>query len=148
MINKDDCWLYAGEVVTQGYGRIQYMLNGKKYHYYVHRIMYEETNGAIPNGLVIDHLCRIRICVNPSHMEAVTIAVNVMRGEGKLAKFARQTYCKNGHELTANNLRSRADRPNMRECLTCHKVNVKAGRKRWRQRQKLLRAPTALTVVH
>lgn len=66
------CWLWAGADNGVGYGKFR----GK----YAHRISYEMNRGPIPNGMHLDHLCRVRCCVNPSHLEPVTNAENARRG--------------------------------------------------------------------
>lgn len=78
---------------------------------------YEEAFGPIPKPLVIDHLCRVRRCVNPAHMEVVLITTNVMRGEGAPARHARKTHCKNGHAFTAET--TRVDSHGHRACRPC-----------------------------
>ena len=69
------CWLWQGPLDGEGYGNLH--IGGK--HKRVHRLVYELLVGPIPKGLVIDHLCQIRHCVNPKHLEAVTIAENGRR---------------------------------------------------------------------
>ena len=69
-----------------------------------HRIIYELMIGPIPDGLTIDHLCRVRNCVNVDHLEVVTNKENVLRGEGRTAINARKTICKRGHSLSGDNL--------------------------------------------
>ena len=69
-----ECWLWQGFKV-KGYGRIR--IDGKAKR--VHRLMYEQMVGPIPDGLVIDHLCMVRNCVNPEHLEPVTIEENTRR---------------------------------------------------------------------
>lgn len=95
-----DCWLWGGKLNDGGYGQWSREINGTLF---VHRIAYEMIIGPIPKGLVIDHLCRVRNCVNPAHMEPVTSAVNILRGEGACAVHARKTHCKRGHEFTTEN---------------------------------------------
>lgn len=89
----DECWLYAGYISRDGYGTISIWHK----NYGAHKVMYEQVHGELPESLVIDHLCRVRRCVNPEHMEAVTIKENVLRGEGISARNLRKTTCKNGH---------------------------------------------------
>ena len=72
-INKtNSCWLWTGRLYKEGYGEFGWN-NG---HGRAHRFSYTYYKGKIPNGLVIDHLCRVRSCVNPDHLEAVTIREN------------------------------------------------------------------------
>ncbi|WP_448223723.1 HNH endonuclease signature motif containing protein [Gordonia iterans] len=64
-----------------------------------HRVSWELKNGPVPEGLVLDHLCRNRACVRPDHMEPVPNRTNVLRGEGVSAAFASRTHCSYGHKL-------------------------------------------------
>lgn len=106
------CWNWKA---TQGskYGCFKW--NGK--HSTAHRFAYEEFFGLIPEGLTIDHLCKNTKCVNPTHLEAVSQAVNALRGDGPCAKNLRKTKCANGHELKGKNLRLRS--AGGRACRTC-----------------------------
>ena len=91
-----------------------------------HRMIYAECFGPIERGLVIDHLCRNKRCVNPEHLEAVTQRVNVLRGTGPVAQRARKPHCKRGHEFTPENTLIRQGR--CRQCRTC--VNAALAMKR------------------
>ena len=91
----DECWLWQGKVDRDGYGII--VDRGRSLR--AHRVMYELKVGPIPTGLVLDHLCRVPRCVNPVHLEAVTSAVNVLRGRGIAALNAQKLFCKYGHSL-------------------------------------------------
>ncbi len=71
------CWLWIGSTNTRGYGRIY--VNGKTRP--AHRLCYELLRGSIPPGLHLDHLCRVPCCVNPAHLEPVTCAENIRRGQ-------------------------------------------------------------------
>ena len=106
------CWLWTAHCNPDGYGR--YRLNGTIR--VAHRVAYEALTGPVPEGLDLDHLCRVRNCVNPEHLEPVTKRTNTLRGTGMSAERARQTHCKNGHEFTPENTYTwRA----MRRCRTC-----------------------------
>lgn len=74
--DESGCWLWVGECNDNGYGR--FSVKGRKV--YAHRSSYEIHVGPIPEGLHIDHLCRVRNCVNPEHLEPVTRSENVRRG--------------------------------------------------------------------
>lgn len=92
------CWSWKGRPTHQGYGVMH--LHGKAA--LAHRVSYELTYGAIPEGATIDHLCRTRECINPLHLEAVSNGENILRGASPPAKNARKTHCNSGHELTQN----------------------------------------------
>jgi hypothetical protein len=89
------CWEWTACKIKTGYGRVQ-MKEGPKL---AHRIIYELLVGPIPEGLTLDHLCRNRSCVNPSHLEPVTMRENCLRGTGPTAINARKTHCIRGHIL-------------------------------------------------
>lgn len=95
------CWLWAGALDKDGYGLMRVTKNGTLRS---HRVFYQHYIGPIADGLVIDHLCRVRCCVNPSHLEPVTSIENLLRGDTVLAFKRRQTECKNGHPLSGDNL--------------------------------------------
>jgi hypothetical protein len=97
--SPDDCWLWVGWVEPTGYGVFQLAYKRLR----AHRWSYEHFVGPIPEGLVLDHLCRVTNCVNPAHLEPVTNRENVLRGESPLARNARKTHCKRGHEFTSEN---------------------------------------------
>lgn len=89
------CWLHQG-FTKQGYAIVRY---GKRYRT-AHRVFYEMEKGPINRGLVLDHKCRNRRCINPKHLEPVTNKVNILRGNGAGAINARRTHCKHGHKFT------------------------------------------------
>lgn len=122
----DDCIVWWGAVQPDGYG--VWPSSGGRYHRrrpYAHRVIYEETLGPIPAGLTLDHLCRNRTCVNPSHLEPVTNRENILRGESLSARRARQTECYRGHPLSGENLYSWGGRRYCRKC----RSEYKAGRR-------------------
>jgi hypothetical protein len=89
------CWLWTGALNDRGYGRWPRWKDGGTRQ--AHRRVYEMLVGPIPEGLQIDHLCRVRNCVNPDHLEPVTHAENLRRAVGG-GWGSAATHCPNGHE--------------------------------------------------
>lgn len=114
------CWLWMAYVGRDGYGymRIGNAKVGRR-GMAAHRFSYQVHKGDIPDGLVIDHLCRVRSCCNPDHLEAVTIRENIFRGENICARKAKQTHCKNGHAFTPENTYTTLK--GCRVCLACRR---------------------------
>lgn len=118
LVDESGCLLWMG-TISEGYGLVKW--NGKQTR--VHRLVYEHVNGSIPDGLTLDHLCRIRNCVNPRHLEPVTREENVLRGEAPSAVNARKTHCKRGHPFDSENtqiVKNGKDRKG-RNCRQCQR---------------------------
>jgi hypothetical protein len=111
------CWEWKAYCGRSGYGR--FALNGKMRN--AHRVAFTHFVGDIVPGLVIDHLCRVRRCVNPEHLRAVTNRENTLAegSEALVAIQAARTVCPRGHALIRPNLRAR---PSKRECLACNRA--------------------------
>ncbi|MER6488749.1 HNH endonuclease signature motif containing protein [Streptomyces virginiae] len=105
------CVLWAGVVSYAGYGQISVQTRTRA----PHRLTYVAFKGEIPQGLEIDHLCGVRHCVNPFHLEAVTHGENLRRS--KRRRVADGGNCRKGHEYTAENLYRRPD--GRRVCRAC-----------------------------
>lgn len=126
-VATDGCWLWTGTSGAGGYGVVQIAV-GSRARTTAHRLVYELLVGPIPEGKQLDHLCRVRNCVNPAHVEPVTIRENVLRGVGPSAANARKTHCPKGHPLAGDNLVTRPR--GGRECRTCHRARWHAWRAR------------------
>lgn len=116
-----DCWIWQGGVSDGRYGSFT-PRKGK--HVRAHRWAYEHlTQTVIPDGMVIDHICRRTLCVNPDHLDVVTQRENLMRAPSAVAaKHAAKTHCKNGHEFTPENTYRRSKKhPHWRLCKQCVK---------------------------
>lgn len=125
----EGCWEWMGARLPCGYGVIKNP-NGTTL---AHRLLFEMLKGPIPAGLVIDHLCRNRACVNPAHMEPVTTLENIRRGDqGRWAKA--KTHCPHGHEYTTENTglttRHSEGGRKTRRCLTCARISMAGSRAR------------------
>lgn len=88
---ENGCWNWMAGKKLGGYGEFKPHLGQNNRA--AHTIMWEIRNGAVPEGLFLDHLCRNTTCVNPTHLEPVTCRENVLRGESIPAKNARKTHC-------------------------------------------------------
>lgn len=106
------CWLWRGLRNRDGYGVVRIDYRPKM----LHRVMYEHFLGDIPDGLFIDHLCRVRHCINPGHLEVVTVAENNRRAA--LVK----THCPQGHPYEGANLRiASSGKTSYRACRACNR---------------------------
>lgn len=122
----DGCWLWTAQLNHGGYGCFT-SESGKAV--LAHRWAYEHYVGPIPDGLQIDHLCRVRHCVRPEHMEAVTQTENVRRGVSGEVNGARQlakTHCPHGHPYSGENLY--VNTKGQRVCRTCQRLSRQTHR--------------------
>lgn len=112
----DDCWLWTGARSSAGYG--QFWIDSRLE--YAHRVAYELMVELIPEGLVIDHLCRVRNCINPKHLEPVTQGENLRRADiyDIGGYHSAKTHCPQGHSYSGNNLYVRPQN-GKRECRAC-----------------------------
>lgn len=116
--SETGCWEWQYSKSHDGYGL--FGMNGLQR--YAHRVVYELLVGKIPDGLTLDHLCRNRCCVNPAHLEPVTLLENMSRGESFCAKNKRKTHCLRGHPLFGDNLRLKNREGSIRRvCRACHR---------------------------
>ena len=114
---SDGCWLWTGYISpTNGYG---YFWDGER-QVRVHRFAYRALVGEIPGTLCLDHLCCVKHCVNPNHLEAVTVRENTLRGTGPSAVNAMKTHCPRNHEYNEQN--TYRDKKGRRSCRACRKL--------------------------
>lgn len=126
------CWQWTGtRSVSPGkrpmpYGNL--WLDGHNVR--AHKYSYERTNGEVPKGMVLDHLCQNTLCVNPSHLEAVPNRINLIRGPGVIGENARKTHCIRGHLFAAGNLDRKVSKYGhaTRACRTCRRIQQHAAR--------------------
>lgn len=119
------CWLWTGTTLKTGYS--YFYMHGRAR--FGHRVSYVHHVGPVPDGLDLDHLCRVRRCVNPAHLEPVTRSVNILRGliPGIVrARSAAVTHCPKGHEYTPENVY--VDRNGCRMCRECMRQNCRRKR--------------------
>lgn len=124
----ETCWLWQAKINNRGYGLFSY--DGRMQA--AHRVAYELLVGPIPEGLDIDHLCAVRHCVNPAHLEPVTHRENLLRGSGFAAVNAAKTHCPYGHEYTPENTYTSPHPDGGRICRTCKRERDARARARRR----------------
>lgn len=116
------CWLWTGGLNAKGYG--VFWDGGKNRS--AHRLSYELANGPAPDGLALDHKCRQRSCVNPSHLEPVTNLENTRRSPLVCSRRGKAT-CKHGHSLTGDNLYTKRG---VTECVECRREAARRQRRK------------------
>lgn len=123
------CWLWLGTIDAKGYAINPPLPLKKKYKTgRCHRISFMLAGKKIPPGRVIDHVCKIRCCVNPHHLRAVTVAQNSnFNSDGITAKNMAKTHCVRGHEFIGNNFRIRMD-SGARVCRLCANETMRKRR--------------------
>jgi hypothetical protein len=121
------CWLWTAHVTAGGYG--QFTPRHHK-HESAHRFAYALLVGPIPEGMTLDHACRVPRCVRPEHLRPMPIGPNVLGGVGITAINARKATCHRGHRFSQANTYVRAD--GSRACKTCQRE----AERRYRERRR------------
>jgi hypothetical protein len=123
--NENGCWVWQGGRWgnDREYGQMKF--RGRSTG--AHRAFYTLFRGEIAHGLVIDHMCRNTLCVNPDHLRPITNRENILCGVSIVAKQALQTHCKRGHEFTPDNIMKN---DTGRVCRQCNVDRAKAWREK------------------
>lgn len=96
-VTESGCWIWTGYLMPNGYGQFRYGGNAIP----AHRVAFAIIRGYMPPQKIdLDHLCRVRCCVNPDHLEPVTRQVNLRRGAG--CTLIGKERCFRGHDLATN----------------------------------------------
>lgn len=111
---KSPCIFWTGKLDKDGYGKTQGTL--------AHRIAFVKAGGTLIKGLEIDHLCEVRNCINPEHLEQVTHLENMFRSNTVARRRKLQKFCSKGHEFDEKNtyVTSRG----RRQCRKCNVIAV------------------------
>lgn len=123
-VRKDGagCWLWQGPLDRDGYGSFYLRRLNRR----AHRVGWYMLNGPIPKGLVVNHICKYRHCVNPQHLELLTARQNALKDSRAVgAVNARKTHCPQGHPFDRRYKRQRA-------CSVCEAAKARRLRAKWR----------------
>lgn len=125
-----DCWLWTGGLQGSGYGGFQAERDGQRYATVAHRYAYQSLVGPIPDGLQLDHLCRVRTCVNPDHLQPVTPRENTLRGNTFQRRNAAKTHCPQDHPYDEDNTLRYVTKRGVtaRACRTCNREKMRRRR--------------------
>lgn len=128
----DECWLWSGSGTKGGYGQL---VVARK-TWLAHRLSVVLSGREIPDGMQIDHMCRTRWCVNPSHLRIVTLRQNVTENSASVTVVnSQKTHCLRGHALVPGNLlRDTGVRKGWRCCRLCHHLRARKYREARRAR--------------
>lgn len=134
-VTESGCWIWERACNKDGYGHHCILVFGEKKWIDAHRGSYIAFKGYINTGMTIDHLCKVKCCINPDHLDCVTNKENNSRGNSRSALNLRKTHCPQGHPLSGDNLYLYRGK---RGCFTCRRKqasqsNLKARNARHQQ---------------
>lgn len=130
-----NCWLWTKSTNPWGYGQISIGTGREKRPHATHVVAWELENGPRPDGYQVDHLCRVRLCCRPTHLQPVPPPVNKARGMSPNAINKRKTHCKWRHEFTPENTRIRPG--GRRACRTCDRDAASRSNAARQERQRV-----------
>jgi hypothetical protein len=126
---RGGCWLWTG-AKSNGYGCLFRRKNGQGQTFWAHVVSYTAHKRLLAPGLELDHLCKVKHCINPDHLEAVTHRENVRRGRGVVAEQMARTHCAKGHELVL--------KWGQRRCLECRRAKHRVNDAKRRTKKRLI----------
>lgn len=133
ILESNECWIWQGnrsrtKCTVKEYGMFHQGGKNRK----AHRVSYEHFNASLTEGLTIHHICNNGLCVNPKHLQEMTLRENVLLGNGMGAINARKTHCSKGHEFSEDNTNYSG---NHRSCRICNKIRSKE----WTKAQRVIK---------
>ena len=128
---NDGCWYWMGALDAYGYGTLGGLFNRSKKTIKAHRLAYETFNGPISGNLPLDHICQNHRCVNPEHLQPVTLRENNRR------HAQRRTHCKNGHPWMNLLTIRKANGKQEHWCRECNKIRCVKAQVRRRAMQNM-----------
>lgn len=135
--SSKECWNWIGFITRDGYGQFHCVDDNNIKYFRAHRLSYVLAGGTLDPKLCLDHTCRNRACMNPNHLEQVSLKENLNRGEGICAKRKRSEKCKNGHSYKLSQQSNYMKKNEWRSCKICRNKWENQWRQLYRKRRKL-----------
>jgi hypothetical protein len=138
--DTNDCIVWSASKFKGGYGQFKARCGDRLKNYLSHRWIWEQTNGTIPEGMKLDHICKNRACVNTFHLRVVTQRQNVLENSDSLQAINHiKTHCDKGHEFTLENTHYFRNGTS-RYCRTCKRDSSRISMRKYRSDNMLVSA--------